>query len=210
MKHSSLPYTIGLTGTIASGKSTATKFFKHHNIDVISADVMAHELTAENTPALAAIAAHFGQTILTKDNTLNRRALRKKIMQHPDEKVWLEAYLHPQIRAALQTALKHVTSPYAVVEIPLLTRREDFPYLSQVLLLEVDKKVQLERLTARDQCSHDDAQRMIDMQPDQAIRRALADDIIQNNDDTDAFHQVLHALHMRYLTQVSGSSGIKN
>ena len=128
MKHASLPYVIALTGTIASGKSTASDFFKQQGIDVISADIIARELTGKNTPALAAIVSHFGQSITTENNTLNRRVLRKKIMQHPDEKHWLEAYLHPQIRVAIEAALKHVTSPYAVVEIPLLTRREDFPY----------------------------------------------------------------------------------
>jgi dephospho-CoA kinase len=212
MKHIQDSYVIGLTGTIASGKSTATAFFKQQGINVISADVITRELTAQNTPALATIASHFGQTILTKNNTLNRRALRKIIMQHPEEKRWLEAYLHPQIRVAIETALKHVISPYAVVEIPLLTRREDFPYLNHVLLLEVDKNLQLERLTTRDQCSYEEALGMIDMQPAQAIRRALADDIVQNNENEEHFKFVLQALHTRYLaqTQARGSSGIKN
>ncbi len=194
-----MPYTIILTGTIASGKSTATRFFKQLGIETISADVIARELTEPGTPSLTAIAAHFGQNILTDSGALNRKALRRIILQHPDERRWLEAYLHPQIRVGIEEAITKAISPYVVVEVPLLTRREDFPYLDQVLLLEVDEKLQMERLMARDLCTKAEARKMIAMQPDKVVRRALADDIIQNSGDTRAFLKTLQALHERYL-----------
>lgn len=201
MKTSPYPYTIGLTGSIASGKSTAALFFEREGIEVISADKIAHDLTEANTPALAAIAAHFGQTILTKTNTLNRAALRQVMLKHPDERRWLEAYLHPQIRKTIETTLHQVKSPYAVVEIPLLTRREDFPYLSEVLLLEIDAELQIQRLMSRDQCSREEATRMVSIQPCQTLRRGLADDILQNDGHTEHLNTLLHALHTRYLTK---------
>jgi dephospho-CoA kinase len=194
-----MSYTIILTGTIASGKSTAADFFKQEGIDIISADVIARELTKPNTPALVAIAAHFGQGILTEAGELNRKALRQVILQHPDERRWLEAYLHPQIRTGIKSALETTQSPYAVVEIPLLTRREDFPYLNHVLLLEIDEALQVERLMARDRCTEDEALKMIQMQPNKTIRRALADDVIQNDGNTEHFKKTLQALHARYL-----------
>lgn len=194
-----MPYTVVLTGTIASGKSTATAFFKQHDVEVISADDIARRLTEVNTPALTAIAAHFGQSILNPGGTLNRRALREKIIKHPDERRWLESYLHPQIRASIEEALKTVQSPYVVIEIPLLTRREDFPYLDQVLLLEVDEAFQVARLMARDECTEDAARAMIAMQPDKTVRRALADEVLLNNGDTEQFEKQLLALHTRYL-----------
>ena len=122
-----MPYSVVLTGTIASGKSTAADFFKQQSIDIISADAIARELTAPHTEALHAIALHFGQHILSTDGTLDRRALRQVIIKHPDERLWLERYLHPQIRAQIEAALKSTQSPYVMIEIPLLTRREDFP-----------------------------------------------------------------------------------
>lgn len=194
-----MPYTIVLTGTIASGKSTATDFFKQKNIDTISADIIARELTEPGTPALASITAHFGQHILTHDGALDRRALRQIIIRHPHERKWLEAYLHPQIRLNIEAALTQTQSPYVVIEIPLLTRREDFPYLNQVLLLEVNKTIQVERLMARDQCTEAEALKMIAMQPRDTTRRALADDVIQNDGDATHFETTLEALHTRYL-----------
>ncbi|MCH9689516.1 MAG: dephospho-CoA kinase [Gammaproteobacteria bacterium] len=194
-----MPYVIVLTGTIASGKSTAVEFFKQQSIGTICADSIARELTEPDTPALAAIAAHFGQRILMPDGALDRRALRHVITQHPDEQRWLEAYLHPQIRTAIEAALSTIQSPYAIIEIPLLTQREDFPYLHHVLLLEVDESVQLARLMARDHCTKTEAMNMIQMQPSQTIRRALADDIIYNDGNQEHFKQTLLALHTRYL-----------
>ncbi len=194
-----MPYTVILTGTIASGKSTATDFFKTKGIDTISADIIARELTAPDTPALAAIAAHFGQTILTSSGALDRHSLRQTIVQHPDERRWLEAYLHPQIRVGIEEALKKTTSPYVLIEIPLLTRREDFPYLNHVLLIEIDEALQAERLMLRDNCSKKAALHMIHIQPDKTIRRALADDIIQNDGNIEHFKKTLNTLHERYL-----------
>ncbi len=212
MLYTSYPYAVGLTGGIASGKSTASSFFKKHGIEIISADAIARELTAKDTPALDAIASHFGPGVLTQDNELNRKALREKIMNNADEKCWLEAYLHPQIRVQIEATLKHAKSPYAVVEIPLLIRRDDFPYLNHVLLLEIDEAHQLERLMARDQCSREDAFSMISIQPDKTLQRALADDIIQNDGNTQHFECLLQALHERYLKQAqeTTSRGIKN
>ncbi|MDF1678582.1 MAG: dephospho-CoA kinase [Legionellaceae bacterium] len=194
-----MPYIVILTGTIASGKSTAINFFKAQGIDTISADMIARELTAPNTPALAAIAAHFGQTILTPSGALDRHALRQTIVQHPDERRWLEGYLHPQIRAGIENVLKKTTSPYVLIEVPLITRREDFPYLNHVLLIEIDEALQIERLMLRDNCSKEAALHMIHIQPSKAIRRALADDIIQNDGNVEHFKDSLSALHERYL-----------
>ncbi|MDF1646323.1 MAG: dephospho-CoA kinase [Legionellaceae bacterium] len=194
-----MPYTVILTGTIASGKSTAADFFKQQGIDIISADAIARDLTQTNTPAFAAITAHFGPSIIASNGTLNRRALRQTIIQHPAERRWLEAYLHPQIRAHIEASLKTIQSPYAVIEVPLLTKRNDFPYLDHVLLLEIEEALQIKRLMARDQCTEDEAFKMVQMQPDKTVRRALADDVIQNDGHPEHFEATLKTLHKRYL-----------
>ncbi len=193
------PYTVVVTGTIASGKSTATNYFKQQGIEVIRADDIARQLTTTGTPALEAISAHFGTSMLNNDGTLNRRALRNIIVAHPDERKWLEDYLHPQIRTQLEAEMANVKSPYVIIEIPLLRRREDFPYINQVLLLEVNQATQIQRLMARDACTETEAVSMINIQPCQTVRRALADDVIQNNSDEARFESLLHALHERYL-----------
>jgi len=198
-----MTYAIGLTGTIASGKSTAAAFFERHAIDVISADDIARNLTEYGEPALTSIVSHFGQAILKKNGELDRKALRQKIIRHPAERRWLEAYLHPQIRARIENALCEATSPYTIVEIPLLVNREHYAYLKRVLLLEIEPSLQLKRLIARDQCTHDDAVAMVNMQPREELRRALADDVVCNDGNPEHLEEALMGLHLNYLTQAT-------
>lgn len=75
-------YCVGLTGTVASGKSTAIAYFQHLGIDTLNADIIAKELTNKGSPALAKIAKHFGNSLLTPSGELNRRLLRNRIMDH--------------------------------------------------------------------------------------------------------------------------------
>lgn len=196
-----MTYAIGLTGSIATGKSTATAFFERHGIDIISADEIARDLTKYGEPALSSIASHFGQSILKKNGELDRRALRHKITRHPAERRWLEGYLHPQIRARIENALCDATSPYTIVEIPLLITREHYPYLKRVLLLEANKALQIERIIARDACTYDEAVAMLNMQPREELRLAIADDVISNNDNPEHLEKALTALHLNYLNQ---------
>jgi len=198
-----MTYAIGLTGSIATGKSTAAAFFERHAIDIISADDIARDLTKYGEPALTSIVSHFGQGILKKNGELDRKALRKKIIRHPAERLWLEGYLHPQIRARIENALSDATSPYTIVEIPLLISRENYPYLKRVLLLEMKPSLQLERLIARDECTHDDAVAMLKIQPREELRRALADDIVCNDGNPEYLEEALTALHLNYLNQTT-------
>lgn len=199
----SIPYTVGLTGTIASGKSSALLFFESQGIDVVCADTIAKQLTQKGHPALETIAAHFGPSILTNTGELNRKVLKACIIQNPIERRWLENYLHPQIRSHIEQEVQKANSSYVMVDIPLLTDRAHFPYLNRVLLLEIDERIQVERLMTRDDCSQERAEQMIALQPSITLRRALADDIIQNNESLDALHKKLQALHARYLKDAS-------
>ncbi|MDF1684356.1 MAG: dephospho-CoA kinase [Legionellaceae bacterium] len=204
-----MTYAIGLTGSIATGKSTAAAFFERHAIDIISADDIARDLTKHGAPALTSIVSHFGQGILKKNGELNRRALRKKIIRHPAERLWLEGYLHPQIRARIENALCDATSPYVIIEIPLLVSRENYPYLNRVLLLEIESSLQLKRLMARDNCTHDDAIAMLNLQPREELRRTIADDVIRNDGNPEHLDEALRVLHESYLSY-SDDNGIKN
>lgn len=196
-----MTYAIGLTGSIATGKSTAAAFFERHAIDIISADEIARDLTNYGEPALTSIVSHFGQGILKKNGELDRKALRKKIIRHPAERLWLEGYLHPQIRARIENALSDATSPYVMIEIPLLINRENYPYLKRVLLLQMDEELQLKCLMARDKCTYDDAVAMLKLQPREELRRAIADDVICNDGNPDHLEEALTALHFKYLLE---------
>jgi len=205
-------YCIGLVGTIASGKSTAANYFSSQGIDIFSADTYAKALCEPGEAAFDEIKRYFGKSVLTEEGLLNRRALRQRILVNRVEKKWLEACLHPRIRQHIELAINTAQTPYCVVEIPLLTQRENHPYLSRVLLIESCIETQVKRLMKRDQCSHEEALSFLAIQPYQLIHRDIADDIIINNGTVVAFEKELATLHKKYLlkAQSASMSGMKN
>ena len=192
-------YCIGLTGTIASGKSLAMDYFKSKGIDTLNADVIARELTQKGSPALKAIIQYFGHDFLTLNGDLDRRKLRNHIVTHPEKRQWLEQLLHPMIRQQLESALTHCKSPYCVIEIPLLLDRATYPYLNRVLLITSESQQQIQRLMARDNCSETEATLLLCHQETNNHREALADDIVLNTGSVDELNRRLDELHYNYL-----------
>ncbi|MHA7833626.1 MAG: dephospho-CoA kinase, partial [Algiphilus sp.] len=111
---------IGLTGGVASGKSTVEAAFEALGVPVIDADQVARAVVAPGEPALAAIAAHFGQAVLQPDGTLNRRALREQVFADAQARKALEGITHPAIRARLQQWRDALTAPYGVLSAAIL------------------------------------------------------------------------------------------
>ncbi len=203
-------YCIGLTGTIASGKSTAIDFFRTKGIDTLNADDIARQLTQKDTPALAEIGQYFGDDILTPNGELNRRLLRNHIMHHPESRHWLERLLHPQIRQKIELSISKCHSPYCIIEIPLLTDRSAYPYLQRVLLITALSQQQIERLIKRDHCSENEALALLTHQESNNNRATLADDIVFNNGSIDELHQKLNQLHQQYLKEALKLGSIDN
>lgn len=194
-------YCIGLTGTIASGKSLAIDYFKSQGIDTLNADVIARELTQKGSPALAEISRYFGTSFLTSNNDLDRRKLRNHIVAHPKDKQWLEQLLHPMIRQRIESAITQCKSSYCVIEIPLLLDRTPYPYLNRVLLITSTPRQQIQRLMARDHCSETEAKALLAHQETNNHRAALADDILLNAGSIDELNCKLNKLHQNYLHQ---------
>ena len=192
-------YCIGLTGNIGSGKTTALKFFADQHIPTIVADDIARSLTAVDEPAYHAIVKHFGPSVLQADNTLNRRALRAVIFNQPAERLWLENLLHPLIRQRIEQRIADLQGPYCVIEIPLLLRRDAYPYLNRVLLIVSPTKTQIQRIMQRDHCSEEQALAILNTQPDEQERKRLADDIIINDGVMEDFEKSIKKLHNHYL-----------
>ena len=114
-----LMYCVGLTGTIASGKSTALAYFAELGIATLSADAIARQITTTNAAVLLAIRNYFGDCVFLPSGELNRRALRAIIFSDPQQRQWLEKLLHPLIKQQIQEEIKKITTPYCVIEIPL-------------------------------------------------------------------------------------------
>jgi dephospho-CoA kinase len=198
-------FCVGLIGNLASGKSTVATYFGALGVDIISADNIAKELTTPNQPAFYEIARHFGKKILRDTGELNRKQLRDIIFNHPDERLWLEKLLHPLIRQQIQTKMQQTTSPYCIIEIPLLQERAQYPYLNRILLIETDRALQISRFIIRDNATKKDALSILSTQSEETELQKLANDILKNNGSLDEIKSSVRMLHEQYLKYAKGN-----
>lgn len=192
-------YSVGLTGSIASGKSTAAEIFSNLGAEVIGADKIAKELTALNQPAYKKIVAHYGASILSPTKEINRKQLRELIFSNTKEKDWLEQLLHPLICDELKKRVLASTKPYCMVEIPLLITKANYPYLNRIALIDAPEELQLARVMQRDQCTKEQALTILKAQPELSLRLKYCDDVVINNKSKDALAKAIQELHCLYL-----------
>ncbi len=198
-------YCIGLTGTIASGKSTVASQFSGLGIDVISADLIAKKLTASDQPAFENIIKKFGPSVLAPTGELDRQHLRELIFNSTQDRSWLENLLHPLIREQIRHEIGRCQSPYCLIEIPLLTDKSDYPYLNRVLLVLADHEQQITRLGLRDNSSRQQTLAILKTQADERTLRALANDVLMNDGSLDRLHEKIVQLHEQYLKEAMNS-----
>ncbi|WP_312345635.1 dephospho-CoA kinase [Leclercia sp.] len=194
-------YIVALTGGIGSGKSTVAEAFSRLGITIIDADILARQVVEPGTPALRAIADHFGSDIIEPDGTLNRRMLRERIFTHPEEKAWLNALLHPLIQQETQKQIAHATSPYVLWVVPLLVENNLHDKADRVLVVDVSPATQIQRTIARDNVGREHAEQILAAQATREARLAVADDVIDNNGSPDAIASDVARLHQQYLAQ---------
>jgi len=173
---------LGLTGGIASGKSTVAALLTELGARVVCADTLAREVVAPGTPGLAAVAARFGADYLTADGRLDRARLGRLVFADPQARRDLEALLHPRIRRAFADAVARIRAeaPEAVVvyDAPLLIEAGADREVDRVIVVAVDEGVQVKRLMARDGLSEAEATARIRAQMPAAERLAHADVVI--------------------------------
>lgn len=193
---------IVLTGGIASGKTLASNYLGTLNAHVIDTDVIARQLLQKDgnpysETALRAVKAAFGDEIF-KEGMIDRVQLRALIFSDPVHKTTLENIMHPLIHQRVQDLLGTGDGSYDLVVVPLL--HEGSPYVAladQILVIEVDEEIQLERVMARDHIDETLAKRIIDSQPSNQARRALANTIILNT-NAEYTQKVLKQLDKQY------------
>ncbi|PQJ39416.1 dephospho-CoA kinase [Vibrio campbellii] len=195
-----MAFVIGLTGGIASGKTTVANLFKQQfKIDIVDADIVAREVVEPGTPGLNAIIEHFGVDIVRDDQMLDRAKLRERIFSNPEEKTWLNGLLHPMIREKMIEDLEQVTSDYALLVVPLLIENKLDSLCDRVLVVDVDLQTQISRTVKRDNVSEDQVKAILASQASREQRLTLADDVVKNNpDDPDLLLQITD-LHEKYL-----------
>ncbi|MES2205054.1 MAG: dephospho-CoA kinase [Pseudomonadota bacterium] len=193
-------FTIGLTGGLASGKSTVLEFFRKLGIDTFSADNVVHQLMANDGLAYSSIVNHFSKTILDAENKINRAKLREIIFNTPEEKRWLENYLHPLVRATLLEQRDKSKSPYVVIEIPLLAEsKTPFEWINRILVIDADEKIQQLRAQQRSGLSEAESRHILNQQASRQIRNRIADDMIVNHGDLFELEHQVNTLHYKYL-----------
>lgn len=196
-------YTVGLTGGIGSGKSTASQYFAQLGVPIIDADVIARELVAKGQDALDKIVAHFGPSVLQNDLELNRHLLREKIFHSPVDKKWLEDLLHPLIDKTIVTKIKQISSPYCIVVIPLLA--EHYPryhsLLDEIVVIDTKADNQLNWASERDPSNKLLIQKMVATQTSSESRLKIADHVIENNGTREELKNKVRSLHQIFIAK---------
>ncbi|HCH53911.1 MAG TPA: dephospho-CoA kinase [Aeromonas sp.] len=197
-------YVVAITGGIGSGKTTVANQFAALGIEVVDADLIAREVVEPGTPALTAIASHFGPGILDEQGRLDRRALRERIFSEPAAKSWLNALLHPIIRSEMLRQCAATSSPYCLLVVPLLVENRLTEQADRVLVIDVDEATQIERTCRRDGVSREQAQAILASQASRSERLAMADDVLDNQSGTtETIRERILALHETYLAFAS-------
>jgi dephospho-CoA kinase len=197
--HRDKPLRIGLTGGIASGKSTVAEMFADLGVPVIDTDVIAREVVRPGRPALEEIRDTFGDAVIAADGTLDRAAMRTLVFGDDSARRRLEAILHPRIGAATRQQADTAGGDYQVIVVPLLVGSALRAFVDRVLVVDCDEETQIARLLARDAESEAQARRILAAQSSREERLAIADDVISNDDDLDRTREQVLALHRRYL-----------
>ena len=194
------PLRIGLTGGIASGKSTVADFFAEHDVPIIDTDVIARQLVQRGEPALDEIRAAFGDDVLDAQDGLDRGFMRKIVFSDPARRAQLESILHPRIRDEAVRQSSSADGPYQIIVVPLLVGSPMLQFMDRILVVDCQEDTQLGRLLARDAEDEDQARRMLSAQAGRQDRLAIADDVISNDADLGDTRRQVSELHGRYLT----------
>jgi len=189
---------IGLTGGIASGKSTVANLFGELGVTVLDADVIARQLVEPGQSALAEIVKVFGPTVVKQTGYLDRTRLRRQIFANPTQRRKLEAILHPQVRATMEAKVARLSVAYCLLCIPLLLEAKQLDLVDSVLVVDCKVDLQRERLGARDGFTSVEIEQIIGAQVDQKTRLAIANDVIYNNSNIDRLRERVLALHLEF------------
>ncbi|WP_445004308.1 dephospho-CoA kinase [Halomonas mongoliensis] len=203
---------IGVTGGIASGKSTVARAFAALGVPWVDADDVAREVVEPGEPALAEIAERYarnGPGVLNDDGTLNRRALREIVFADPAERRWLESATHPRIRARLVEHLARLAAsgaPYVLLVSPLLFESGQSEMADRCLVIDVPEALQIQRTAARDDVDEAQARAIVAAQMPRAERLARADDVLDNGGSEAEMRRQVSALDRRYRELAAPSS----
>lgn len=202
-----MPYSVGLTGGIGSGKSAAAQVFGDLGATVIDTDALAHELTAPGGRAIELIRSAFGADYITAEGALARAQMRELVFADAAKKGALEAILHPLIRTRSEELARNARGPYVILMVPLLIESGDFRRrCRRILVVDCPEELQLIRVMARSGIAAAQVRAIMANQLARNVRLAAADDVIDNSLDLAHLRRQAEALHLRY-AQLAAAGG---
>lgn len=194
---------VGLTGGIGSGKTATSAWFAKQGIDIIDADIIAHEVVAKGSDTLRKIQKKFGDWAINSLGEMDRAAVRAHVFANPEALIELESITHPAIREAAKEQLLASTSDYIILSAPLLIEAAEAGLANlcqRILVVDASEDTQLERASLRDAQSVPKIKAIMANQLTREQRNSHADDVVVNNKDLAALHAQLEPLHQDYLT----------
>ena len=195
---------VGLTGGIASGKSSVSKLFAAKGITIIDADLVARQSVAPNSEALQRIVENFGTTILQDDQSLDRSKLRELVFSDQQNKKALESILHPIIRRELTKQITESNSEaYTLADIPLLVESNYQSDFDEIVVVDCKEEQQIERIKKRDNSDINVIRMMIKSQASRTERLRHATHIIDNSGPFELLSNQVDQLHGHFLKLAS-------
>lgn len=201
---------IGLTGGIASGKSTVARILERSGVPVIDADQLAREVVAVDTPGYKEVIAAFGTKILNPDRTINRMLLGNIIFSDTEKRQRLESITHPAIRRAAEerlSSLERQGAPLAVYMAPLLIEAGGASRVDEIWLVYLDEEQQITRLMARDGISREDALRRIRSQMPMAEKRKQSKIVIDNRCSQTETERQVEGILQQIMNELGNEAG---
>lgn len=174
---------IGLTGGIATGKTTVSNYLANtYNLPIFDADIYAREAVEPGSPILDRIVERYGKNILTSDGKLDRKQLGNIVFNRVNERHWLEQQIHPYVRDRFQKAIKELPlNATAVLAIPLLFEAKITNLVTEIWVVFAEKQQQLDRLIKRDGLSLEQAEARINSQMSLEEKCQMADVVLDNS-----------------------------
>ena len=174
---------IGLTGGVASGKTTVSDCFKKLGTQVIDADIISHEVTEPSGSAFDEILSEFGSEILDEKGLINRKKMRVIIFNDPSQKKILEEIIHPKVRDEMFQLINKSDDHYLIVSVPLLVETGMHQIMDRNLLVDCSEDTQIKRLMHRDKITLNEARAILKNQASRSDRKKIADDLIVNENN---------------------------
>ena len=189
---------IGLTGGIASGKTTIANYISNlKKIEILKADDIAKQFLLSKTKSYKKIIKHFGNEIIdfsSPTKEIKTQLLKEIIFKKPAEKIWLENLIHPLVKQSMKNKVIRVKKKCLILEIPLLFESNFTDLCTEVWFIKCSQKIQLKRLISRDKISEKEALKIIDSQSNNIDKEKLSDVVIWSDEDNQTWKTKINQL----------------